>query len=286
LLSPRALRKLRQHQEQFVESLAARLSLHLRLEFNLKLLRLQTITYQKLAQSWGDPTHLIPFKLEPLRGVAILEISSQLGSSLVDRLMGGPGRPPEVFQEISEIEKALLDQTAQILLTEWCAHWAKLKEFKPVLLGYESNGRFIQIAAPETMLLLLSLQVSMGDVSGEVQIGFPFAALQPFIQQLTDEAQLLPAPAAAPATPPPAAAKWNSRFDDLCLPISAEWHGLEISAREILALKVGDVIKMTPQQAEQMEIRIGELPRFTGRPGTLGGQWAVELTQIMARPSE
>src|SRR5260221_10632724 len=140
LLSPRELRKLRSHQQEFVNALAARLSQHLRLEFNLKLTGLQTISYQNLVDSWASPSHLALFKIEPLRGVSILEIPPRLGSCIVDRLMGGPGKAPASPQEMSEIEKALLEQILLFVLGEWCAQWAQIRELKPVLLGYESSG--------------------------------------------------------------------------------------------------------------------------------------------------
>src|ERR1700691_339518 len=95
LLAPGVLRKLRMHQEEFVNALAARLSLYLRLEFSLKLTGLQTVAYGKLAQSWSTPSHLTLFKVEPLRGVSILEIPPLLGLCIVDRLMGGPGQAAE-----------------------------------------------------------------------------------------------------------------------------------------------------------------------------------------------
>ena len=88
-LSPGEIRQLREHEEEFVQSAASRLSAHLGLEFSLKLAGVKTVAYQKLAESWSHPAHLTLFKMEPLRGVSILEVSSRLGLGMVDRLMGG-----------------------------------------------------------------------------------------------------------------------------------------------------------------------------------------------------
>ena len=72
--------------------------------------------------------------------------------------MGGPGQPPDSIREMSEIENALLDQAVQLILGEWCSHWTKSKELKPVLLGFETNGKFIQqTAPPETVMLVITL---------------------------------------------------------------------------------------------------------------------------------
>jgi flagellar motor switch protein FliM len=280
LLSPRELRKLRSHQQEFVSSLAARLSQHLRLEFILKLTGLQTISYQNLVDSWASPSHLALFKIEPLRGVSILEIPPRLGSCIVDRLMGGPGKVPAAPQEMSEIEKALLEQIVQLILAEWCGQWSRLRELKPVLLGYESNGRFVQTAPPETTMLLLSMEAGIGEFVEKIQIGFPYSALEPLIRKLSQGA----AEAAMDAAIQPGARtapKWNPSFDNVDLPVTAEWHGLEMTAREMLALKVGDVLRIDPQSVQQVTVRLAEVPKFTGRPGMLSGNWAVELTQVI-----
>jgi flagellar motor switch protein FliM len=277
LLSPGVLRKLRLHQEEFITELSTRLSMYLRLEVSLKLAGLQTISCQKLTQGWTNPTHLTLFKLEPLRGISVLEIPPALGLCFVDRLMGGPGRAPEHAPEISEIERALLEQVERLILGEWCSRWMKVKELRGVLLSHESNPRFAQVAASETIMFVLSIQVRIGEHTEKIQISIPFAPLEPLILQLTKGAETsteTSAPAAPRATPP-----WNPIFADLCVPVTAEWHATEMAARDVLALKVGDVIRMDPSAAGQIVLRLGEIPRFQGRAGTIAGQWAVELTR-------
>jgi len=304
LLTPGELRKLRMHEEEFANALAARLSLYLRLEFSLKLTGLQTVAYGKLAQSWSNPSHLTLFKIEPLRGVSILEIPPPLGLSIVDRLMGGPGQPPDAPREISEIENALLDQAVQLILAEWCAHWTKLKELKPVILGCETNGKFVQTALPETMMLVITMEARIGKCAERLQIGFPYSSLEALIRQLSTGADAV---AEAPSLPQTKSngerkeaglvsydfgtlqagtkspCKWNPVCDDLRIPLVAEWQGIELSIREILALKVGDVLKISGPSSQQVVVRLADSPKFVGRPGAIGGNWAVELTQVLNR---
>jgi len=283
ILTAPVLRKFKLHQEEFVQSTAARLSIHLRLEFSLKLIGVKTIPYQKLADSWGQPAHLTVFKTEPLRGVSVLEISTQLGLCMVDRLMGGSGVVASSDQEISEIEKVLLEQTVELFLHEWCSHWSKIKELKPVILGYESNGRFIQAAPMEATMLVVIMEASFGECSGQIQLGVPFAAMEPLIQTFcgANETATVSAPVAKPAAP--ARLRWNTCFDEVPVPVTAEWEGLELTARQILALKVGDVLKLEAKHAQRVKVRVADAIKFEGRPGTSGGQWAVELTKIVNR---
>jgi flagellar motor switch protein FliM len=281
LLAPAQLRKLGLHQEEFANALAARLSLYLRLEFSLKLNGVQTVAYGKFAQSWSNPSHLTLFKIEPLRGVAILEIPPPIGLSIVDRLMGGAGQAPDSPREMSEIENALLDQAIQIILGEWCSHWSRAKELKPVLLGCETNGKFVQTTSPETMMLVISMEARMASSVEKIQIGIPYASVEPMIRQLARSAEVVAEPPSQPATK--SACTWNPCFDDLRVPLVAEWQGIEMTARDVLALKIGDVLQVSLQCAQQVKVRLADNAKFNGRLGTVAGNWAVELTQVINR---
>ncbi|HXC99381.1 MAG TPA: flagellar motor switch protein FliM [Verrucomicrobiae bacterium] len=274
LLSARDLQKLRLHQTEFVNALASRLSMFLRLEFTLKLSGLQTVIYRKLVETWANPTCLTLFKAEPLAGVGLLEIAPRLGSAIVDRLMGGPGEASDSSHEFSEIEKAILEQASQLIIGEWCGNWHGAKEFKPGILGHESNGRFVQVVPPETVMLVVSLELRLAGEVETIQIAFPYASLEALIRQLSQGTN---STAEAVPTPTKPAPKWNTCFDDVRVPVAARWHWSELTARDLFALKIGDVLQVDPESAAAMEVCVADLPRFIARPGIVSGKWAVEL---------
>jgi flagellar motor switch protein FliM len=125
-------------------------------------------------------------------------------------------------------------------------------------------------------MLTFSIEARTGDCTGRMQLAFPYAALEPLLRQLCPETE---APAETPAPAPQPPAQWNRGLDDVSLPVTAEWQGLELSANDILHLKVGDVLQLGPQLARQVSVRLGELSKFNGRLGTMGGSWAVEITR-------
>src|SRR5258708_28873642 len=99
-LSPNDLRKLRLRYEDFVRSLAARLSIYLRLEFGLEMSKLQTLSFQRFTEDLANPTHLTMFKVEPLRGICLLDIPKRLGLTIVDRMLGGPALSVNAEREL------------------------------------------------------------------------------------------------------------------------------------------------------------------------------------------
>jgi len=274
-LTPSELRRIRLRHEQFIRSLAARLAIFLRLEFSLQLSKVQIGGYQNFIENLPTPTHITLFKTDPLKGVGLLIIPPRLGLTLVDRLLGGAGQTTEESRELSEIETALTDQVASLIISEWCNHWPEMRGLQPSLLGHENNSRYLQTATPDTAMLILTMNGGIGEQSEPIQLVFPYATLEPLVRLLSPS---LPGSETAPARA--LKPKWNAEFNDVKVPVIAEWHGLKLSANEISRLRVGDMLALDPACAAQVHLRLSHVPKFTGRPGTSGGKWAVQLTAI------
>jgi flagellar motor switch protein FliM len=269
-LAPSELRRIRQRHEQFIRALAARLAMFLRLELTLQLSKVQIVGYQKFIESLPGPTHITLFKTEPLKGVGLLVIPPRLGLTFVDRLLGGPGQMPAESHDLSEIEIALIDQVASLILTEWCTHWPEMRGLQSSMLGHENNSRFLQTATPDTAMLILSINGSIGEHSEMIQLVFPYATVEPLMRLLTPALPVSDAASARTAKP-----RWNPEFNEVKVPIVAQWQGLKMSAGDITRLKPGDVLALDPACAAQVQILLNHVPKFTGRPGTCAGKWAV-----------
>ncbi len=276
-LAASELRRIRLRHEQFIRSLAARLAIFLRLEFTVNFGKLQIVGYQKFIEGLPSPTHITLFRTDPLKGVGLLVVAPRLSLALVDRLLGGAGQMPQSARDLSEIETALTDQIASLLLGEWCNQWPEMRDLHPVLLGHENNSRFLQTAPPETAMLILTLAIGLGDQQENVQLAFPYATIEPLTRLVSPGLQ-----ESDPAPARPARLQWSASLDEIKVTASAEWHGLSISAAEIARLKQGDVLTLAPACAAQVQFRLSQVPKFVGRPGVSNGKWAVQLTERLA----
>jgi flagellar motor switch protein FliM len=277
-LSPGELRRLRLRHEEFIRALSARLSIYMRLEFSLQMSKLHTIPYKQFTEALPNPACLSLFKTEPLRGIGILDIHPRLGLTIVDRLLGGPAQSAASTHEFSEIEMALLDQAVQLILGEWCSHWASVQELSFTLLGHENNGQFLQTAAHDTIMLALVMDAKLGDCTEKIQIALPCSMLEPLIRKLGQATELVTE--SAPRTPT-FSPKWNRNFDDVPVPVTALWDDLVLSAREVANLKPGDILPLDPRSARRVKLRLADRPKFQGSLGTAGGKWAVAVTEVV-----
>jgi flagellar motor switch protein FliM len=277
LLTSGELRKLRMRHEEFCRALTTRLSIFFRLEFGAQILGFETLSYPKFISGLANPTHVAWFKVESLDGVGLIEMSPKLGIAFVDRLLGGPGKAVALNRDLSEIEVELLDQALQPFLQEWCRAVALLPEATPALLGHETNPRFLQTCSTDTNMLVLALGVRLTDCSEKVHLAFPFPMLEALIRQLNP-----PLETGKPnVPPPPPAVVWNTEFNSLKVPLSAEWDGIEINTRQLVQLKVGDILPIDPHHINRTHVRLAKVRKFVARLGKCGNTWAVELTQSL-----
>jgi flagellar motor switch protein FliM len=267
--------KIRAEVEEFTESLGALLSTYLRMDFGLQLAKLDTGPFNEFTAALAPATHLSLFKLEPLRGVSVMEIRPSIGLAIVDRLLGGPGQPATLDRQFTEMEVALMDQVVQLVLGEWCKQWKQFQELRAEILGHERNPRFLQSSSGDTMMLIVTLEARMGECTGPLQIAIPYTGLEPLLAKVTESAA---APAAL--TPAPPAFKWNRNLDSVPIYLRAQWPPFKIATRELLKLKLGEVLPLHPDAADRVELQIGRLTKFRGRLGTHEQKWAVQITQI------
>jgi flagellar motor switch protein FliM len=277
-LSAADFRKLKLRQEDFIRSLSARLAGHLRLEVGLKISRLDTLPYRKFAGGLSNPTHLVLLKLEPLNGLCLLDIPPQLGLSIVDRELGGKGVCSENERALSEIEVRILSRVIELTTAEWCHSWSGIQDLRPVFVGYESSASFIQNFPQDTLMLVLGIEMQIGELTRQMHFAFPYPTVEPLIKKLGASA-----PGAREVTEKrtPAALKWNPALDDINLQVSAELPSLKITAREVASLKSGDVIPLDSEILQHLQLSLAQKPKFLATMGRCGPRWAAKITKVL-----
>jgi len=275
LLTASELRRLGLRHDDFARLLATRLSIHLRLEIGVKVLSLDSCFYPQFLERLANPSQIALFSVEGLDGVGLLDVPPQLGIALVDRLLGGAGKTMTLDRDLTEIETALLDQIVDLVLKEWCQVVASMPAAKPGILGHETNPRFLQTASSDTSLFIATIELHLNEFAEKVHFALPYPMLQPVIRKLNPP---LESRKQAPLTSS-ASLKWNRSLDSVAVPLSVEWDGLEIDARKLAELNVGDVLPLAAERIENAAVRLGSVLKFKGRLGKCGRAWAVELIE-------
>ncbi len=281
-LSEVELRRLRLLHEDFIRYLSARLSLFLRMEFNLKMAKLTTVSYTRFTESLPSPTHICLFKAEPMLGVGIIDLNPRLALTVADRLLGGRGHSVKAERYLTEIEIALIEDVIIIILEEWCGQWRAEQELSPVIIGHENNGRFLQTSPKDAVVLALTLEASFGDCSEQIQIGVPYYMIEPLVKKMQARRQK-----DAAVTTSEKKASWQASYDQISMPTRAEWDAFDLTLREVSSLRVGDIIEMPADILQQTRVMLNGTAKFIGTVGLDTDHVAVQITRkIPVQPEE
>jgi flagellar motor switch protein FliM len=267
------LRQLELLHQKFVEHLSARLSTFLRMECVVKMLKFGSCTFNRLTESMKATTHVTLFQVEFLRGIGILDISLPLSLTIADRLLGGKGRLSDANRSLTEIEVALLEDVAQLVLVEWTHQWPEQElSFSPSIIGHDTSGRFLQTAEADVVHITINLEVILGECVGQMQMFIPFAMVEPIVK-LMAVARLKASESKARSI------EWRRPFNGINVPVTAEWVVKDMAIGEVIQLRPGDILEMSRELIARTLVKLSNTTGFIGTAGVEDGRVAVQLTQ-------
>ena len=79
--------------EHYGRLISTNLPVYLRKSVQVEVMNSEAVTYQEFSNALSNPVLLGVVNMEPLDGSIILEVASNLGYSIVDRMLGGVGQP-------------------------------------------------------------------------------------------------------------------------------------------------------------------------------------------------
>ncbi len=234
---------------------------------------LEMLKFATFRNRLETPANVHLFTMAPLRGHAIVVVSSNLAYGLVDKVFGGAGRVPVsgVRRECSAIEMQTVQRVVAQALADFTAALAPLHAIECALGRSETNPISLAICSPTDQILVLPFQCDLGTGPSALAIAIPFAMLEPIRAKLGE-------PEAAERGPD---AVWlgalSAAIEATELTMSVELGTVELTAREILKLKVGDLLTIGARADEPLGVSIEGIPLMTGLPGVSRGNNAVRV---------
>lgn len=270
------VRRLELTHEVFARLFAGDLSDALRAEVRLELMSIDQVTYDEYIRSMPNPTVMIRITLAPLPGAAVVELSTQTGLTLVDRMLGGMGKPG-LMRRLTELEGALLRDLMALALPALEATFEPLIEVTPKIEALEFNPNFLQVASPSEMVMVMSYSLSLVHGSrseGLLTVTYPFSLLEPATELVTLKESDLPALEAGVPDDSPL----TRTLPDVSVPISVRLRSSSVQAKELLGLREGDVLRLDHRVDEDVLGVVAGLVLIQGRIGRKGRNMALQLS--------
>ncbi len=264
--------------EHYGRLLATNLPVYLRKNVQVEVINSEALTYSEFSNSLSNPVVLGITNFSTLPGNVVLELAPNLAFAMIDRMLGGQGVALEKTREFSEIELAIMERVFNTCVELLRVPWETVVDISPRLERIETNSQFAQIISPSEMIALVTLNITIGDVDGLMNICLPFLCLEDVMDKLNTK-------------------YWFSTMKDTedgayqqtieyliskaNIPVKALLGKSSISVSDFTNLQIGDVIRLDTKVEDELSIYVGNIRKFTALPGSTEKKYAVRITSVI-----
>ena len=264
--------------EHYGRLLSTNLPVYLRKAIQVEVINSEAVSYSEFSNALSNPVLLGIINFAPLKGNIILEIASNLGYAMVDRMLGGEGEPLEKTREFSEIELLIIERILTVCVNLLHEPWENVVDIHPRLERIETNSQFAQIISPSEMIAIVTINIKIGDVEGLMNVCLPYLTLEDIMDKLNtkywystmqdkDEQQYVDA--------------IETLISKAPIPMKAVLGNSTISVSDFSGLQVGDIIRLDTKVNQELDVFVGNIKKFTALPGSSGDKYAVRITSVI-----
>lgn len=276
------LRTLQMLHETFARLLGSSLSGYLRTGVHADLVSVGQLPYEEFMRSITSSVITI-FSMPPLVGQALMEIEFNVVLAMIDRLLGGPGNMSKKSNVLTDIEKVLTETIINRAFEQLQVAWEGIAAFTVRREATETQAQFVQIVPPNDVVISVLFEIQLGDIRGAMSLCIPYVVLKPITEKLS---ALRWFASSMKVDVGQHTAELAKRLEHTRLPCSACLGGTTLTVREILDLKVGDIITLNRSRSDELELLVGSKVKFHGKPCVQGKKLAIYVTEAISQPDD
>jgi flagellar motor switch protein FliM len=278
------LRTLQIIQENYARLITNFLSGYLRTLVQIDVISMEAVQFSEFTNSIANPAVLAIINFNPLPGNIILDISPVLAYALIERVLGGKGgNKIEKVRGFTEIEIAILMRIISQMLTYMREPWENVVEVHPTLSVIETNAQFVQIINPTEMVALATFNVKVGEVEGFMNLCIPHMVMEPVMDKLSTKIWFS---IIEKETDEETKLSIEKKVEQTQIPVTAVLGRTTLTVAEFLELQVGDVLQLDTRVDGDIQVLVGPLHKFNGKPGVKNKKIAVKVTGVVRREDE
>lgn len=273
--STEATRTIKMMHETFARQTTTTLSAQLRTLAHVHVATVEQLTYEEFIRSIPTPTTLAVINMDPLPGSAVLEIDPSITFSIIDRLFGGKGQSIKIQRELTDIEGSVMEGIIVKILANMREAWNTVIDLRPRLGTIETTPQFAQIVPPNDIVILVTLEVKVGEEEGMMNFCLPYVTVEPVVSKFSTQYWFTSVRKNATTQH---LAVLKDRLSSVEVDVSAQVGSIDVTVGNVLALSVGDVIRLpSVQVGDSFTLSIGNKKKFKCQPGIVGNRVAVQI---------
>ena len=266
--------------ERFARQLRIGLYNFLRRQVEISVGPVKVSKYSEFIRNLVVPTNLNLVHFKPLRGTALMVFNPDLVFLMVDNLFGGDGRFHTRVEgrDFTQTEHRIIQRVLNIVFEAYSKSWEPIYPIDFEFIRSEMNTQFANIATPNEVVVSITFAIELGQVSGEIHFCMPYSMIEPIKDLLTSSLQ---------AENLEVDKRWirlmRQQIQMAEVEIVADLGTSEVSLRDIVNMKVGDVIPLDIPQT--VEAKVDGIPVMECAYGKFNGQYTLRVEKLLSNSS-
>lgn len=269
--------------EHFGRLLATNLPAYLRKSVSVDIVNSEVVIYSEFSNALSNPVLLGVVSMKPLAGNMVMEMASNLGFAIVDRLLGGTGVALDKERDFSEIELTIIERIFSICVNLLKEPWENVIKVTPRLERIETNSQFAQIISPTETIAIITINLKIGDVEGLMNVCLPYTLLEPVMDKLNTKFWFSNMQEKDPTMYGEVIENVISKTK---VPIKAILGESKVNVSDFVNLQIGDIIKIDKKVDQELDVYVGNIKKFNALPGYFEDKYAVRITDVIREESE
>jgi len=267
--------------EKFMRAFRVSLSSALRKIASITLTSTEFLKFGEFINTLPIPTCMSVLRFNNLRGSALLVIEAKLAYALVDSFFGGADRPYAKLdgKEFTPIELQIVKKVVELAIHDLEASWATIEKIGCSFQRTEINPQFVGIVPPTDVVIASTFDVELEQASGTISIVIPYSTIEPIKQKLSTGFQV--------ESDQTDKKLWTSIIKEQLLEtdidIKVNLGETEIKLKDLMNLKVGDIIPLTQDSSGELDIQVENVRKFKGYYGVHHGTVAMQITRTIEK---
>ncbi len=251
------------------------LSSMLRKIVDVKLYSIEQMTYGEFILSIPQITSLNTLSIKPLEGRIVIECNPAISHKIIAELLGSGAvnTSDNVDRELTEIEIEVLEHFYKMFTRNLFKTWVDISNINFKIESRDTNANAIQIVSDHEIVLLVVFEIIIDEESGFLSICYPLSYFEPLLNRVVEKIFS------------EGKNRKTSRKRDIKTLISGAKMKVEsvmaeteLSALEIINLKVGDVIVFNKNATSPAAtVYVNKKEKFTSLSGISNNHKAIQI---------
>jgi flagellar motor switch protein FliM len=239
---------------------------------------IEVIKFGDFIKTIPVPSSINIFKMDPLKGYALLVLEAPLVFAFIEFFFGGASAQhiKSEGRAFTPIEQRVIEKIVKTALKDMGSAWSGIAEITPEYLSSEINPQFVTIVTPAEIVINIEILIEIEDFAGKLFFCVPYSMVEPVKEKLysgihgdkfeTDQRW---------------AAVMRSVLKETYVNLTAEVGRITINFEDLMNFEEGNVINFGKSVSDELEVKIEGETKFRGTPGISRGNQAIKLTRLI-----